>query len=486
MSFRDKGPVYQLGTTTAFVVAGVGASWYSWKKQQQANKKKPAPPPPPPLCEAGLLETVNAVANGSVQEFLIEHSGKSGRIFRIRLPIPGAPMVVVVANTEDARAIYRDSDNIKPPALYHTLAVFTGEQNIVSLKGGEAWFHRRRSMNPAFAPKHIKRMNEVAMQAAEEWVSEKLAAVVKGQHDEVSVDIGKEMIDITMSVICKAAFDYDITDDEKDEILEEIKLGWAEFTTKTSFNPLRKFFTWFLPDRQRAFISLERLQTFAFKVMDNHKKKATPTPDTVVDTIMKNSLYKNDKERAADIIMVLFAGHDTTGYTLALALFELAMNPLEQEKLRRELLEDKQTTQEGSYLKAVITETMRMHPVVPVPGFKAVGRDYITQYGGYLIPRASIVFQAQIAIARDASIFKDPFKFQPSRWLDPSEAAKRAFFPYALGKRNCVGQPLANAELYSALPHFIRHFKFAVEQEGEIVTPATVRLENCWLKVSKV
>ena len=394
-------------------------------------------------------------------------------------------MVAVVGCTDDARAIYRDAEATKPPAVYGPINVFAGHENIVSVDGA-AWLHRRKAINPAFAPKHIKRMNQVAVQAAEQWIAAKLEQM---EGNQVTFDVGKEMVETTMSVICKAAFDYDIDDEERQLVLQEIKLAFAEFTMKTVVNPLRFLATRFLPERQRAFVALEEMQAFARRVMENYRNKATtPTPDTVIDMIMSNPNYNNDKERAADIIVILFAGHDTTGYTLALALRLLAQNPSEQEKLRGELSKGSSPEPAAgttSYLKAVITETMRMHPVAPVTGYRSLSKDYVTT-SGFMLPKGTVVFQALIAVTRDSSIFENPFEFCPSRWLNPSEQAARALFPFALGKRNCVGQPLSNAELYTVLPMLIRKFKFSVNQEGEIITPGSLRLDNCWLTCSTV
>jgi cytochrome P450 len=354
-------------------------------------------------------------------------------------------------------------------------------------------------MNPAFAPKRIKAMNEVAKQVANEWAAELVLRPIHhllqgGEHTEVSFDVGKEMIDITISVICQAALDYRTSREERQRLLEEIPLAWTEFTMKDAINPFRRFLTWMLPERRRAFIAARRLKEFAFRVIENYQKNPARAPQTVVDMIMKNPNYKSDDERAADIIMILFAGHDTTGFTLALALLELAKHSQEQSRLRKALCgevgkQEKASAQQPDsslYLRAVISETMRMYPVVSIPGIKTIGRDFVTKHGSYFIPKGSIIFIAQIAIARDPAIFENPFDYNPSRWLNATEEAKLSLFPFALGNRNCVGQPLANAELYTILPYLIKNFEFSVENEGTLLVPTLLRLENCRLRARKI
>lgn len=138
------------------------------------------------------------------------------------------------------------------------------------------------------------------------------------------------------------------------------------------------------------------------------------------------------------------------------------------------------------YLKAVLNETMRLHPASPLSAIKQVKRDFISK-DGYSIPTGTIIFMGLVALSRDPSLYPNPCDFQPSRWLNPTtEDAKKAFFPFSLGNRNCVGQPLANAQLHSVLPRLIQEFSFTVEEEGTIEAQGTLRLNGCLLKATKV
>ena len=99
-------------------------------------------------------------------------------------------------------------------------------------------------------------------------------------------------------------------------------------------NPLRKPFGFFIKERRRAHVAADRLELLAFKIMNRYKKCNNPSKDTsIIDHIMKNDAYQNDNERAADVTTLLIAGHDTTAYTIAWIVKEVAKNPKEQEKL---------------------------------------------------------------------------------------------------------------------------------------------------------
>merc|ERR1712154_614618 len=88
---------------------------------------------------------------------------------------------------------------------------------------------------------------------------------------------------------------------------------------------------------RRAETAADNLEKLSFKIMDEYRKSKNPSKGTIIDRIMKNDAYENDSERAADVTTFLVAGHDTTAYSIAWILKELAKNPEEQEKLRNSL-----------------------------------------------------------------------------------------------------------------------------------------------------
>ena len=181
----------------------------------------------------------------------------------------------------------------------------------------------------------------------------------------------------------------------------------------------------------------------------------------MIDAIMNNPSYENDDQRAADISLAIIAGHDTTAYTIAWTLKELAMKPHLQSELRDELRAGGDTA-----LRRCIREAMRLHPVAAAGSIRKVGRDFHTK-DGKLIPRGSYAFLSLILPLRDPDIFGTTAnEYCPDRWDDPTPDMNQAFFPFSLGKQNCAGQPLANAELHSILPRILSNFEFTIVEPG--------------------
>ena len=61
----------------------------------------------------------------------------------------------------------------------------------------------------------------------------------------------------------------------------------------------------------------------------------------------------------------------------------------------------------------------------------------------------------------------EPDAFNPDRWLGlpQSSPLEKAFTPYSLGPKNCIGQNLANLEIRLAVSHLFRHLDFRLNPE---------------------
>ena len=105
------------------------------------------------------------------------------------------------------------------------------------------------------------------------------------------------------------------------------------------------------------------------------------------------------------MILLVIAGHDTTGYSIAFILAELSRNPHVQLKLHHEisLLPDNtpiddSTVDKLTYLSHVISEGMRLWPVAASGTVREAAEDIY--YNGYVIPKGSTVGMPLFAMFR--------------------------------------------------------------------------------------
>jgi len=123
---------------------------------------------------------------------------------------------------------------------------------------------------------------------------------------------------------------------------------------------------------------------------------------------------------------------------------------------RAATLEDKPKTH---YFNAFLEEIMRHCPGFQISIPHAVSKD--TTLGGFFIPKGTTVFQYIAGSNYDESNHKEPLKFNPTRFLDSEEKfVPNEFFGFfGLGKRRCMGEALARAELYLAMANIILSYE---------------------------
>ena len=133
----------------------------------------------------------------------------------------------------------------------------------------------------------------------------------------------------------------------------------------------------------------------------------------------------------ATAIVILVAGYDTTGSTLAFALYELSKNPDVQEKIREELNEitngdnEKEFTYEDlknlNYLDQVICETLRLHTPLGLLGRNAI-KDYQIPGTDIIIPKDTQVVANVMAVHFNEEYYPNPFSFNPDNFSKEAKA----------------------------------------------------------------
>lgn len=251
----------------------------------------------PPLAPFGMLNTIRELTSDNMPWFLRKCARVCGTYtFRLSLPIPGIPMFVVTGDAALARAVLTDPLTIKPKTYEEFQPM--GVSGIFN-RNGPFWHVRRKSQAPAFSNHHIKRMNRMAMDCTDKWIEEKLIPWAK---EGKSFDVGKEMISVTLDAICKTAFEYEISEQEKKEFTKNCELVFKEFFSRSTANPFRKIFGRLLPERHRALRAARSNHDLAMRMVSNYRSNPNPTKGTVIDLIANQSFYKNDLELGADVI----------------------------------------------------------------------------------------------------------------------------------------------------------------------------------------
>jgi len=170
------------------------------------------------------------------------------------------------------------------------------------------------------------------------------------------------------------------------------------------------------------------------------------------------------------------AGTDTTSSTLEWAMVELLRNPDKLTKARDEL---HQTIGKGNhleesdisrlpYLQAVIKETFRLHPSLPLLVPRKAGVD--VEINGFTIPKGAQILINVWAMGRDPTIWEDPSSFMPERFIGSNIDVRGNSFdliPFGGGRRICLGLPLATRMLHMMLGSLVHWFDWKLEDGVE-------------------
>ncbi|ERN14972.1 hypothetical protein AMTR_s00032p00218900 [Amborella trichopoda] len=162
------------------------------------------------------------------------------------------------------------------------------------------------------------------------------------------------------------------------------------------------------------------------------------------------------------------AGSETTATTVEWAMAELLHNPNKMAMAKQELKENigstMHTVEETDlgrlpYLQAVVKETLRLHP--PVPLLLPHRADVTVKVRGYVIPKHTQVLVNAWAIGRDVQVWENPTAFIPERFVGSNINYKGRDFqyiPFGAGRRICPGLPLGVRMVQIVLASLLHSF----------------------------
>ncbi|KAH8923297.1 cytochrome P450 [Atractiella rhizophila] len=187
-----------------------------------------------------------------------------------------------------------------------------------------------------------------------------------------------------------------------------------------------------------------------------------------------------EDEMMDQILMTLGAGHETTASGMTWTLLLLAQNPRVQSKLRNELagmLErnmepDMKELNELQYLDAVVRESLRVRPPVPMTFRKA--REDVVIDGTY-VKAGTVCYMGIRVINNSPEIWgEDAAEFKPERRLNlPPDHPAQAFQSFIHGPHQCIGNKMALIELKAMVLHLVGKYEYELVSPDQVITPTS-------------
>lgn len=222
------------------------------------------------------------------------------------------------------------------------------------------------------------------------------------------------------------------------------------------------------------------IYNLAIRVLNERRDKDIKRKDLFFHLLNEDSSNGHEKlsdpTLCMDAAVALVAGSDTTGVTMSNVIYYLLSNSAQLVRLRAELYEnipadveypDMGLLAQLPFLNAVINETLRLQPAVPLGSQRTPPGDDTAVIGNIVVPKGTTVQISPWALHRDTRYFwPHPDSFYPDRWMvDPGTKSseefrleKTAYMPFSCGPQNCVGKQLALNEIRLVISTLIRNF----------------------------
>jgi cytochrome P450 len=168
--------------------------------------------------------------------------------------------------------------------------------------------------------------------------------------------------------------------------------------------------------------------------------------DDILSVLMRASYEDgsplSDVELRDELMTLLVAGHESTATMLSWAFERLVRHPAKLTRAR-----DEARAGEGAYAEAVVTETLRLRPVLPIVLRRLAAP---MEVGGHPLPEGAWIAPCAYLIHRRADLYPDPLRFEPERFLD-RKPGSYSWLPFGGGVRRCLGASFAQLEMKEVL-----------------------------------
>ena len=169
--------------------------------------------------------------------------------------------------------------------------------------------------------------------------------------------------------------------------------------------------------------------------------------------------FMTDREIRDELVTLLIAGHETTANALSWSFERILRHPLVQDRLLADLAANRE-----EYLDAVVRETLRQRPVLPITARRLTEPRTV---GGFDFPAGWTLMPCIYLIHKDPSAFPEPEAFRPERFLEGSRPSSRVWVPFGAGSRHCIGSHLALLTIKSVLRTVLTRSTLTADPEPE-------------------
>ncbi|HET9197463.1 MAG TPA: cytochrome P450 [Solirubrobacterales bacterium] len=365
--------------------------------------------------------------------FMEDCRRRYGDSFGVRFLGFERPMYLV-SDPEAIKALYREPSHGLPPGRNIILEPIVGSKSLLIQEGAEH-LSRRRVMLPPF---HGERMRSY-----EETMNEIVAAEIDSWPLHTEFPIHPRMQAVTLEVILRVVFG--VSSGPRLERLRQMLSTVLEETTA--------------PGRQVLGLALQRFggrgmfarfeqqlrevdDLLLAEIAEHRERPDLAEREDILSMLMQaefeDGSRMEDRELRDQLMTLLLAGHETTATALAWSFDLLLRHPAVLGRLR-----DSLQAGDEDYLRATISEALRLRPVIPLAG-RRLSKELVVD--GTALPPGTDVTPAIWLTHTRPDVYPDPFAFKPERFLEDGPDTY-SWIPFGGSVRRCIGATFAEFEM---------------------------------------
>ncbi|HEY7007400.1 MAG TPA: cytochrome P450 [Jatrophihabitantaceae bacterium] len=392
---------------------------------------------------------VNAMTNcGDVVRFVAGPPGARLRLYSVYAP-EGVQQILAT----NSRGYRKDN------RFYREIRAQIGDGLLTSQD--DEWLRQKRFVQPSFTRERVTAYAPVMAAQARELVERWHGAANSGE----PVELHAAMTELAMRIVGRLLFGADL--ERAAGVLHRDFPVLSGDVRRRGFNALCAPRSWPTPANRRA----ARARRSLYGVVDEliaERRASGMGGDDLLGRLLaaRDADTQLDNQEIRDQLLVfMFAGHDTTATALSFALHLLGTHDHVQRRAIAEVddvlagaVPEAQDVPELAHLGRVVRETLRLYP----PAYGTSRRVVIDEpVCGYRIPPGSDVAVYTYATHRHPRHWDDPERFDPDRFLpEPSAGRHRyAWFPFGGGPRGCIGTQFALLESTIVLATILQRYR---------------------------
>ncbi|CAK7339074.1 unnamed protein product [Dovyalis caffra] len=209
------------------------------------------------------------------------------------------------------------------------------------------------------------------------------------------------------------------------------------------------------------------------------QKIVSPTQDLLSHLLVTadaSGKFLSESEIVDNILLLLFASHDTTTSVITCVMKYLAELPEVYKMVLREQVDIANSKVGGEFLKwediqkmryswNVVSEVLRLMP--PIRGaFREAIVDFT--YAGYTIPKGWKIYWSPVSTSKDSTLFQNAEDFDASRY-EGAGPAPYSYVPFGGGPRICLGNEYARPQILVFLHNIVKRFSWGLLTSDEKV-----------------